>query len=282
MKLGFLKGTVSGNRRDGTAFSESFNYEYSRDTVTMSVNNKLLIERGGIPSFNTAMGMTLIDQDGILKPLSDPFSVFFSFRKKLDAATLFTLTAQPYFSSTTAFTRILSSKENEIYDFNTNWPMESAYYNNSYWNGTKAGSSYVLYMYIGNDSYDVHYSQTTGSLLGVYTFKDNKFIESGSMFDLYNKLTLKLNPSLGTVVFHDATTGASLAEQIPDVPADQFFITNYTKDAATGVVTFDFEIKVSGHKSSAYRQNSTGHDLTITGKFNSGKRVYNTTGRTRG
>ena len=53
-----------------------------------------------------------------------------------------------------------------------------------------------------------------------------------------------------------------------------FSYTNYTYEAVSGVVKFDYSVSVPG------LENSTSHLLIIIGKFNSGGKVYKTkTGR---
>lgn len=64
---------------------------------------------------------------------------------------------------------------------------------------------------------------------------------------------------------------------LQDVPADQFTVTNYVHDASTGVMSFDFVLKISQYRSRIgdnFGLNSSGHDLTVTGSFSSGKKVY--------
>ena len=77
--------------------------------------------------------------------------------------------------------------------------------------------------------------------------------------------------------FFDKATNEPLHAVIPDVPADQFTVTNYVHDASTGYMTFDFVLKISQYRPRTgygYGYNSSGNDLTITGSFSSGKKVY--------
>jgi len=118
-----------------------------------------------------------------------------------------------------------------------------------------------------------------GTLLKIYSNHDGTIshITSGTLFDLYDQLLLKYNADVNKPTFFNKNTGTSLHTEIPDVPADQFTVTNYVHDASTGILSFDFVLKISKYRPrTGYIDgfNSSGNDLTITGSFSSGKKIY--------
>lgn len=118
---------------------------------------------------------------------------------------------------------------------------------------------------------------TDGSLLGYYDQTTALQVTSGTVFNLYNKLTFKNNASLNTLTFYDKGTKNSLHTIVPATPADQFTVSNYVHDATTGNLSFDYTMKISKYRSKTggnYGSNSTGNDLVISGSFNSGGKVY--------
>lgn len=285
-KLGFFEGTVSGKRKDGTAFSEAFKYEYSYDSMQAYYEVNGVKYLNATRYFSTMGGglyldMRLKEQEGVLIPQAISYSSYFKFVKEIDADNLFSLTARPFFESTEAFVRPINYELNSTtYHFSTSGPKGSPYYYSTTYNSV---SAYNFYGYISNMNYNIYYSQATGDLIGVYNSSTAATITSGEVYDLYNKLKFKDNVTLGFPVFYDAVSGAGLHEEMPAVPADQLTITNYVRDATSGIITYDFEIKISGYISNVYyRINTTGNDLTIKGKFNSGGKVYkNTVNRER-
>jgi len=201
--------------------------------------------------------------------------------KQVDADNLFSVTARPYLEPTEAFVRTINFQLNSTtYQFSTSGSQGSPYYYATTYNSVSAN---YFFAYLNGANYNIYYSQATGALLGVVNNNTGVTFSSGAVYDLYNKLKFKQNATVGFPVFYDAVSGAGLFEEIPAVPADELTITNYVRNATTGIITFDFEIKVSGYISNVnYRTNTTGNDLTIKGKFNSGGKVYkNTVGRER-
>jgi hypothetical protein len=283
-KTGSVEGTVAGKRKDGTAFSETFKYEYTFNNVqafyqddgeTLFDVSRYLDPTGNGPSMFMELKQV---SEGVLEPSSTSYSINFDFQKELNNDDLFVIDVQPFFEATEGFVLELSEEENNTYNFSTS--SGGLYYQTDTYNGTAA---YRFSAYTNNDNYEVYYGQATGALLGLYDYQTGNNITSGALFNLYNKLKFIMNATLGQPVFYNVANNAPLFTEYPDVPADQFTITNYARNASTGVITFDFVLKVSGYLSSSQRRNSTGHDLTITGKFNSGGKVYkNIVARTQG
>lgn len=277
-KIGYLSGTVSGTRQDGTSFSETFKYEYAADS-TFSFReegdgNKINIIRYSNSLNDAYLSMSLVEKDGTLVPASTSYTAYFYFSKELTSSSLFTISAQPYFQATAGFVRNISIAQNKIYYFSTSYLDRSAdYYLDTY----NDQFCFVFSAYPKNVSYTVYYSQSTGKLVAVYDLKESKYVTSGEIFDKYNKIKFIYSQNLSAYVFVDYSTGAALYEEVPDVAADSLTITNYNHNTNTGILSFDYKLKISGYTSSPNRVNTTGHDLTITGSFNSGTKVYAST-----
>ncbi len=275
-KLGSLEGTFSGTRRDGTAFSEPFSFEYTSDSLlAFSEENgeKLIyISRNGR---NGRMYMELKQTDeGYLVSTLSPYSTYFNFTKALDEESLFEIKARPYFVPKEAFTLRLSREKQATYNFNTgtnsNPMVVDVYFSPSGTNEYRAAA------YINDTYHYVFYSKTDGTLLSLYNHNTGEYITEGEAFDHYNELKYMYNAEVDQSVFYDAATEEPLYEEIPDVPADVVTIKNFNHDENTGIITFDFEIKISQYDIYT-RTNSTQNDLTITGSFSSGNRVYKNT-----
>ncbi|MBT1699554.1 hypothetical protein KK083_21830 [Fulvivirgaceae bacterium PWU4] len=278
-KTGSLEGTVAGTRKDGTAFSEAFKFEYTYNSVQAfyeEAGQKYLdASRFADPSGNgPSMNMDLKQvSEGVLEPANYAYSVDFDFQKPLNNDDIFVIDAQPYFRATEAYVRSLTEEQNDIYNFSSSNIPGGLWYQETTYNGTTA--AYQLDSYLSDEGLvEVYYSKATGSLLAIYQNSTGNFATSGTLFNLYNKLKFKFNATHNIPVFYDAANNAELFVAFPAVPADQLTITNYARNTTTGVITFDFVIKVSKYLSNSSRRNSTGHDLTITGKFNSGDKVY--------
>lgn len=278
-KAGSLEGTVTGTRKDGTAFSETFKYEYTFNNV------QAFYEENGQKFFNasrfgdpTGNGPSLYLElkqvsEGVFEPADYSYAIDFDFQKELNNDDIFVIDAQPYFLATEGYVRSLTEEQNDNYNFSSSNIPGGLWYQEATYNGTTA--AYQLNSYISNNGQvEVYYSKATGSLLGLYQNSTGSYVTSGTLFNLYNKLKFKYNATHNIPLFYDAATNAELFVVFPDVPADQLTITNYSRNATTGVITFDFVIKVSKYLSTSARRNSTGHDITITGKFNSGGKVF--------
>jgi hypothetical protein len=200
--------------------------------------------------------------EGVFLPQYVDDTAEFSFYKELDNDRIFSVEVDGHFEDTDAYIKELSQAQNQTYQLATYQDGRIYYFSTTDNSVDVWGFTY--------NSYEIYYSKATGALVSVYDYNTSTRFTAGAVFTLFNKLRFKYNASAGVAmnVFYDAATNTSLHQAIPAVPADQLLITNYVRNAS-GVVTFDFTLKVSG-----YHENSTGHDLTITGKFNSGDAVH--------
>lgn len=280
-KIGSLQGTVAGNRTDGTAFSETFKFEYGNNDSFTDRNGSKYIDfyRYQLPSDESAyLGISdLKSESNSLVVDSNNTGIWFEFKKELNVTDLFSVEANPYFKDLNAYVLAISDEKNKDYNFQYRTNGEINYGTTSYYDGTNSTPTYSFY--IINAPLEVYYRQSNGTLLGIYDYSaSSQFITSGSLFDLYNKLTFKNNAALSTLTFYDKATNTSLHTSVPAVPADQFTVSNYVHDGTTGVLSFNFVLKISKYRkrnnNSNSGRNTTGNDLTITGTFNSGGKVY--------
>jgi hypothetical protein len=278
-KVGYFQGTVSGNRTDGTAFSETFKYEYGSSVlgfednfIDISRNNKASYTDGYFNANN------LLLSGGTLGADPNFSSLFFRFSKELNATDLFLVYARPYFHDLESYVLQISADHNETYKFSPN-SNGTISFNTTFYDGMNV---YAVYSYNDGFSYTLYFSEADGTLQAI--FANGDYITSGTFFDLYDQLLFIYNADVGQPTFFDKATDASLHAVIPDVPADQFTVTNYTHDVSTGVMSFDFVLKISQYRPRtgySYGFNTSGNDLTITGSFSSGVKTYsNVVGRT--
>lgn len=282
VKNGYFEGQVKGTRKDGVAFSEAFKYEYAWDTATAFTEKggqKFLEVSRNIPGSDNYLHFeSKLDSENNLVITGDTYDFSFSFEKVLDANSLFSIRAVPYFQDTEAFVIEISDEENEKYKFQKETKSLSYWRSTYYGPGASGEDAFSFYSWESGRSYRIEYSAVSGMLLGIYDYETDQYIEQGELFDLYNQIKFSNSPELGINVFYDVATGDPLYQEIPAVPADQVTITNYVHDAASGIITFDFEVNMSGIIVGNYnRRNTTGNDLTITGSFNSGGKVYKNT-----
>lgn len=287
-KAGFFQGTVSGKRLDGTSFNESFKYEYGSTyaDVFRNESGSKWLELYRYPQVyynNSSLEMYSLKLSGTtLEADPNRTGVFFNFQKELNPSDLFWLSARTYFKDVKGYTVRLSEEQNKQYNFSLS-DMNIAYIENSYNDGNGAIPIYRFFVYGQAQNYLVDYKKDDGTLIRLADPSNGNSVTSGPAFDLYNKLIFKNNPAVTALTFFDKATGVSLHTSIPDIAADQFTVSNYVHDTASGILTFDFNLKINSYRAYGKGTNTSGHDLTITGSFNSGGKIYkNTQGRTTG
>jgi hypothetical protein len=195
---------------------------------------------------------------------------------------LFVLQARPY-TQEVSYDRVieLSPDLNGLYNFPTSQP------------GT------LIYSEVDTDRDDVvdawsfqmnssenfaYYSMATGELFQIET--PGGLLTDGALFEKYNDIKFVPEATVEQNVFVKTADNSPAWEYVETVPADPITISNYTEQ--DGVVSFDFNITISKYRGYLMSSggwggwlqngmNSTRHDLTITGKFNSGGKVYEST-----
>ncbi len=278
-KLGSLEGTIVGTRQDGTAFSESFKYEYHSiaQIEGFTTDGSIYFDRWdtGTNEIDAFISFAAVNGTAITSKNINAFYV--NFIKELSSSQLFSLNVNAFFYDREGFLTEITDLDRDNYRFvgGTN-PNNSSGDGLSYSSNTtySAIPVYRFQSSITGVSYYPKYRQDNGALIAVQDFDGND-LTSGTIFDLFNKLKFVNNPDLGIPTFYTTNNNTSLGVEVPDTAADEFTITNYSIDGTTGVITFDYEMKVSGYRSYfSGGRNTTYHDVTITGKFNSGGKVY--------
>ncbi|HEY5825811.1 MAG TPA: hypothetical protein VIT44_15660 [Cyclobacteriaceae bacterium] len=202
-------------------------------------------------------------------------SFWFGYEDELNTNTLLSLNLGAEFENHSGFVKELDPIINDSdYHFstgsNSHNPNNGIYY---YTTTFASQSTYSFQAYVSNKWYYVYYSVATGELVGV---KLNNQVLTGDdpIFIQFNKLKFVEDAGLNMPVFYTVEDDINLSVTVPDTAADLLIITNFSHNAATGVITFDFTLTVSRYRSFFNGTNSTNHDITITGKFNSGGKVY--------
>jgi hypothetical protein len=314
--LGYFQGTVAGHRQDGTAFSEAFNFEYLSgddsgsetewlfqrfETAEGAIVNATItseaITKGQQPALNVPLDngylkmTTTPEQDGVI----DPTALFFSFSKGLNENQIFRLTAQPYLEDINYKTLAeISPEANGVYKFALSATGHVMYNPTDVDGDEKIESNEVTRRLSSGDQYAFYYDVETGELLSI--FFNYEQIEDAALFDKYDdvKFVPMENESKEIYyVFVKASDDSPLYEDIGIVDADKITITNFKREG--GVISFDFSITISKYRGFIGHYipgplptkqdglNTTGHDLSITGKFNSGGKYYTEEiGRKRG
>jgi len=270
-KSGSFEGTFVGKRNDGTDFNETFEYEYrSTEQLEGFQSNLLYLSRYEDETGGAQIEMELMKtEQGLTNTFSD-YSIYFTFYKELSTNSLFALNLRPSFLAKEGYDLEINGTANIPYNFSIDYFNGGGVYHNS--TTYENEGAYQFFSNLGSNL-DIYYSQQTGDLLAV-TVANAAVPETDPLFILFNKLKFKYNSDFDIPTFYTADTDESLAVTIPDTPGDEFTITNYTMDQTTGVVTFDYSLKVSGYRTFLGGQNTTNHDITVTGKFNSGGKVY--------
>lgn len=314
-KLGYFQGTISGHRQDGAAFEEPFNFDYAYGN-DQAGSYEWILQR-----FETASAAILNEvttggelypldlplDNGYIKMTTDPITdgainstnFFLSFSKGLNNSQIFRLKAEAYFEDQNYDMFIgISPEQNAIYKFNTDNTGGLQYM----WadlDGDKEDDTNVL-IQSNNDlgDYYYYYDFTSGELVRIEL--NGELVQDAAMIDRYNDIKYVWvadestpDPKDGDYLFVKTTDNTPLYEDIGIVPGDALTITNYKQES--GVLSFDFTLTISkyrgflGHKDAGPLppqidgQNTTAHDIIITGKFSSGGKFYTSeVGRQRG
>lgn len=275
---GSFQGTVSGIRRDGTPFTETFNYEYANtagegfkdDPVTGKTSfylgryNTANGDNGSVVFNFSVMNKDTPSESLFFTPSQSLYSTIFYFNltKEISASELFLVTTSTSFSSSVIF-QAINEADNTLYKFTTDYYGQVV--GNYYYDEEEA----VPYrIYFNSDGDKIYYEYESAHFNGDYYYGEFAKIEhpDGSVdteSSLYSQLIISYDG------FRDATTGEELGEYV-DASEDTYEVSNYSRNATTGEMSFDFSITigVSG------RYNTTKNPITITGTFNSGGRIY--------
>jgi hypothetical protein len=258
---GFIKGTLKGTRRDGSAFEEPFEYKiaYSSEGFEKANDNTHVLDlyRTEKPFVNEEMWgaylKVLVNSKGAANQEVKFNSFYLTFMKQLTAGTrnLFYFNGSAEFALSQVVLPV-SRVNNATYKL-VGCARPGG---NTYREATINGKSYFIFKTTeGSEVFFVPLS--TGGRQFEYLIKADgtKVISDAA----WNGVTYKHDATVGDNIFVSAS-GTKLHEVL-EIPADAQTISNYTYNAATGELTFDYTVKIE-----AFREvNTTFNPVEITG-----------------
>jgi hypothetical protein len=263
---GSISGTLTGQRTDGTAFSEPFNFNLSLEKGTFETKDSgdqfLKMNLYGSPVSNSISFSLKYDKKKVVS-LDESSHIYFDFLKEL--------------KENTAFTVHVETVEDTM---NISWPIKPALndatYHFAFDPSRYAGGHDIDYdgnwLYKTTDGSSVAFDSYYGDFQ--YIKRPNGATEYSS--SIYGSLTLKV---FGSYPYFTDSHGTNLSMKESIAP-DRLTITNFSFDEESGSMKFDFVLLLSD-RGRSLSENSTQHLLTITGKANI--LVYaNVLSRTRG
>jgi hypothetical protein len=259
---GFIKGTIKGTRRDGTAFQEPFEYKmaYSGEGFEKanSLTHVLDLYRTEKPFVSDDMWgaylKVIVNNKGAANQEVKFGNFYLTFMKQLDASTrsLFYFNGSAEFASSQVVLPV-SRANNATYKL----VGCARPYSNTYRGEIINGKSYTIFETTDGSQVFFASLSTSASKQFEYLIKaDGTKVTSDAT---WNGVTYKYDSTVRGSIFVSAS-GATLHEVL-EIPADAQTITNYTYNAATGDLTFDYSVKIE-----AFRQeNTTFSPVEITG-----------------
>jgi len=279
-KKGFIEGTVSGKRTDGTTFSETFKYEYGPTTegfkYSDSINQyvfwtsrSLNIESTdfGFPDYTRLyLGVNNKDQaNETLLANNRESPIYFGFNKELSGSSIFVIEAEADVNGTIFTHPVNPTLNSSAYKFTTDG--KTGYYL-VYANVIPATT--FIKTTDGKTVYFQDISQNYDAVGDYYYGNVVKVLDSNGNITTstpYDQLRLTVNTT-GDYIFRNLS-GVDLSSTVT-LPGDTFTVSSYQRNTTTGTITFDFTTTINA----LGRPNTTKNSLTITGKFNSGGKVY--------
>lgn len=270
-KDGFIKGTISGKRKDGTAFQESFenNYRYYAEGFRKESGlDKLSLFRSGEAASSNAIHFDLlVHNKGTSTQQVQIRDYYMDFLKKLSNNEAFAVNVEALFKDLTVVYPIAPT--NTTYDFDFVFQSYGGEVSYEYIYDQTTGKRYYGFKTVGgnlvvfnNPAYNSSTGQEVGSFAYVQKADGTKLTSTDPITLKYNSLKLSFNNNSRFIMldFQDN----SLAES-KVIPADTYTITNYKYDSATGALTFDYTLNIAG----TARRNTSNHPITITGSVSS-------------
>ena len=278
---GFIKGTLKGIRRDGTAFEEPFEYKVTTDAASFekmsgSEHRLSLWRTLGMQepnsSINLSIAVTNKDQAGATAKIE---RANMEFSKTLANRNYFYLSAGPNFMDRN-ISLPMSRANNATYKLvDHGFPQQ--YHNDLATNK----SYYVVKDTDGNSIYfeDSHnYDAVRNVYFSPFAHVVNSSGEKSTTSTLWGNVRMIRGENW--IKNFATTAGVNLFEMVA-VPADTREITNFAYNPTTGVVTFDYKMNI--HELRGYDtyynntspSNTTMHSLEIKGSVSA--TVYNST-----
>jgi hypothetical protein len=242
---GFVKGTVKGMRKDGTAFEETFEYKVTTDQsyfekLSGTEHTLRLWRSKGIAQDDNNINLNLVvtnkDQAGATAKITGGY---FEFSKPLADRNLFHLDAGTNFAAQTIVLPV-SRANNATYKlvdngWNLSYHYDSELRQSMYYVADTDGNK----IYFG---YSEVYDATTGQYYYPFRYVVSSTGVKSTSSPVWSSVRM-IDNERGTRIFATAT-GTDLSETL-QVPGDTQEITNFAYNASTGVVTFDYKLNIS-------------------------------------
>jgi hypothetical protein len=239
---GYVKGTLKGKRRDGTNFEEAFEFKMALHTegfMRSGNAHELKLARYQKRTDENAVQLTLIvenkDKNNQVLKLKN-FGL--NFTKVLADRSQFIFATETQFQPHWVFLpmSVNNNKTYQLSDYGLN-PEVYVQSQEKFYNifTTKDGSR--LFFEATNNENDpdmVDY---------VFAYMINKEGVQSSTSNMYNKLKYTYKEGLPQQIFI-TNDNTMLADPFYEAPADEYQISNYAYNNATGIVSFEFKIKV--------------------------------------
>ncbi len=245
---GYIKGTIRGTRRDGSGFEEAFEFKLAMNTegfIKKGNLHELLLSRYEKRTDENAVKFTLLVENKDQATQSFKMTDF-----QLNFAKIFADRSRFVFSAETGFqpqwiALPMSVNNNTTYQL-TDYGLNPEYYVESvekayYVFNTKNGNS-VYFDAVGNREVEP----------GMFAYVVNKEGVKSLISQTYENLIYS------NQVF-TTTDNVNLADEF-EAPADEYQVSSYAYDKATGQVTFDFKVKVG-----AFSKNMSYNPAEISG-----------------
>jgi len=273
---GFINGTIKGTRRDGTAFTETFEHKYvgtnpasfnkmADDTYYLSLyrsngNSTNLLDESSLNIVVENKGKNN-QKVYIGKTPNDPYTYYNNYlriNRVLPNNQLFLLSTTALFEAKKVLLPV-SKANNATYKFE-NYGQNSDYISEN-------NQTYLTYMI--EDGSRIYFSYSFNSEYQ-FAFLVDKTGARSTTSEVYGnlKLVYKNVDNYGTYAIYNGNTDIS---EIILVPADTQEITNFQYNAATGLVTFDYKMAIQQFR----LNNTTRNSLEITGSVSA--KVYDST-----
>jgi hypothetical protein len=280
---GFMKGTITGKRKDGTAFSEPFEYKFASGNASF---DPLSATEHSIPlqrfktmgsGYNDLLEMRLTVTNKDQASATAKFtSAYTKFTKELPNRNLFAVEAGPSFIAREI--TLPMSRAN-----NVNYKLVDNGLSLQYYNDQISGQAYYYVKDTDGNTIFFNNMWTYDATVSAYYVEfrhimSNEGVKSTASAKWGNmRIYDELGNNANTRIFR-TSTGTNLSEKI-NVPADTQEITNLSYNSSSGQLTFDFKLVISEYRGfdRSYdgfnKKNTTMNPLEIKGSFSG--MVYN-------
>jgi hypothetical protein len=239
---GHVKGTINGKRRDGTNFEEAFEFKLALNTegfIRSGNAHELKMARYQKRTDENAVQLTLIvedkDKNNQALKLKD-FGLHFT--KVLADRSQFIFATETEFQPHWVFLpmSVNNNKTYQLCDYGLNPEVYVESQEKLYNIFTTKDGSRLFFEAIKNENYSepVEY---------VFSYMINKEGVKSNTSNTYGKLIYTYADGLPQQIFI-TDDNTMLADPFYEAPADEYQISNYTYNKATGMVSFEFKIKV--------------------------------------